>query len=154
MKVSDLMTRHVLSVSPDTRLRAVQLLMLRYHLNDLLVMEDKKKLVGIVTYKDLFRKFLPTYEEVMEDSSYWTNPHHLEERMTSFLNRPVSEVMTTKLFTVSPDMHPVKAAALMNVHRVKQLPVLEKGRLLGIISYSDISWGVMLRFLRDISEEH
>lgn len=154
MKVSDLMSRHVLSVSPDTRLRTVQLLMLRYHLNDLLVTEDKKTLVGIVTYKDLFRKFLPSYEEVMEDSTYWTNPDALEERMIGFLNRPVSEVMTTKVYTVSPDLQPVKAAALMNAHRVKQLPVVENDRLLGIISYSDISWGVMLRFLRDISEEH
>jgi len=127
--------------------------MLRYHLNDLLVIKGKKTLVGIVTYKDLFRKFLPSYEEVMEDSTYWTNPDALEERMISFLNRPVSEVMTTKVYTVSPDLQPVKAAALMNAHRVKQLPVVENDRLVGIISYSDISWGVMLRFLRDISEE-
>ncbi len=145
MKVSEVMTRHVLTVSPDTPLRRVQSLMLRYHLNDLLVVEDGDKLVGIITYKDLFRAFFPTYKEVMENEIYWTNPEAIEGRLRDVLNIPAKKIMTTELFIVSPGSHAILAGGLMNARQVKQLPVVDNGRLVGIISRRDIIWCLMMK---------
>jgi CBS domain-containing protein len=56
--------------------------------------------------------------------------------------------MTTRLFTVTSDTSALHAGSLMNVHKVKQLPVVDSGRLVGIVSYTDITWGLMVRYYK------
>ena len=53
--------------------------------------------------------------------------------------------MQTKVITVEPDTPAVHAAALMVAHHVKQLPVVENGKLVGIVGYKDITWGFLLK---------
>ena len=63
MKVLDLMNPKVISVGPKTPLREILQLMLRYHLNNILVVDSEQRLAGIVTYSDISRKLLPTEED-------------------------------------------------------------------------------------------
>ena len=66
MKVLELMNPRVITVGPKTPLREVLQLMLRHHLNDILVVDSQQRLAGIVTYSDLSHKLLPTQKELME----------------------------------------------------------------------------------------
>jgi CBS domain-containing protein len=66
MKVAEVMNRSVHEVGLETSLCEVLRLLLRYHLNDVVVVKDGNKLAGIVTYSDLFRKLLPTQQEFMK----------------------------------------------------------------------------------------
>ena len=75
-----------------------------------------------------------------------TDPGLMEERVLDIGNVPVAEIMTKNVITVSPQSHAIKAGALMTARRVKQLPVMEAGKVVGIISYTDIGWGLMLRY--------
>lgn len=149
MRVAEIMNRRPLTVTPDTSLGSVILLMLRFHLNDVLVTESDR-LVGIVTYKDLFRTLLPDYADVMADLAYWTNPEALETRLIDTAHIPVREVMTTRLHTATPEMPAVHAGTLMNAKRVKQLPVVDGHTLVGIVSYTDITWGLMVKYHKSL----
>ena len=146
MKVLELMAPRPITADPKTPLREILKLMLRYHLNDVLIVDGQQKVVGIVTYSDLSRKLLPTERELMEHEEYMTNPQSMEGRFTDITNVPVDEIMTRNVITVSPDLEVLKAGATMTAHRVKQLPVVRNHEVVGIISHTDIGWGLMMQY--------
>ena len=146
MKVLELMNPKVITVGHKTPLREVLQLMLRFHLNNIVVVDSEQKLAGIVTYSDLSRKLLPTQKELMEHEEYLSNPQLMEERFRDFVGVPVGEVMTKNVITASPDLAALKAGATMTAHQIKQLPVVHNHKVLGIISHTDIGWGLMMRY--------
>lgn len=146
MRVDELMNSRVLTAGSDTPMAEVLELMLRFHLNDIVVVNDQNELLGLVTYSDLSRKLLPTQRELIENEQYLINPELIEERFRDIVAVPVREMMTADLETVSPDSHAITAGALMHARRVKQLPVVSGKTLVGIISYADIGWGLMMKF--------
>jgi CBS domain-containing protein len=147
MKVLELMSPRVVTVGPKTPLREVLQLMLRYHLNDVVIVDSEQRIAGIVTYPDLSRKLLPTEQELMEHEEYITTPQSMEDRFANVASVPVDEIMTRNVITVSPDLEALKAGALMTAHRVKQLPVVQNHKVIGIISHTDIGWGLMKHLL-------
>jgi CBS domain-containing protein len=146
MKVAELMGPGVVTVSPKTPLRRVLQLMLRHHLNDVLIVDSEQRLAGIVTYSELSRKLLPTERELMEHEEYIATPQSMEDRFRDIVNVPVEEIMTRNVITVSPDLAALQAGAIMTAHRVKQLPVVRNQQVVGIVSYTDIGWGLMMQY--------
>jgi len=146
MKVFELMSPRVVAVGPKTPLREVLRLMLRYHLNDILVVDDGQRLAGIVTYPDLSRKLLPTERELMEHEEYMITPQLMEDRFRDIVSVPVDQIMTRDVITVPPDLEALKAGATMTARRVKQLPVVRDNKVIGIVSYTDIGWGLMMQY--------
>lgn len=147
MKVEDIMNRRPVTVGPEATLRDIAQIMLRFHLNDVLVAEGER-LLGIITYKDIFRKLLPDDSEVTEHATRWTDPDAIEDRLLAVARMPAKNMMTTRLHTVSPRTSAIHAGSLMNARQVKQLPVIEDGKLVGIVSYTDITWGLMERYYK------
>jgi len=146
MRVRELMSPAAIAVDPKTPLRNILQLMLRRHLNDVLVVDAEQRLAGIVTYSDLSRKLLPTEKELMEHEEYIMQPESMEDRVADVTNVAVGEVMTKRVITVSPDTEALKAGALMTAHHVKQLPVVQGEKVVGIISHTDIGWGLMMQY--------
>jgi len=146
MKVLELMNPKAITVGPKTPLREVLQLMLRYQLNDILVVDSEETLAGIVTYSDLSRKLLPTQKELMEHEEYLTAPQSMEDRFRDFINVPVDEIMTKKVITASPNLEALEAGATMTARRIKQLPVVQDDKVVGIISHQDIGWGLMMQY--------
>ena len=152
MKVGELMNRRVLKISPNITFSEVLQLMLRFHLNDITVVKDEGQLVGILTYSDLCRRFLPSERELMENEQYFTNPELIEDRFKDILNVQVKEIMTRDVKTVTPDTDATKAGGLMNAYHVKQLPVVQNDEVVGIISHTDIGWGLMMKYIKPIQK--
>jgi len=146
MKVRELMSPAVVAVDPQSPLRYILQLMLRRHLNDVLVVDQAQRLAGIVTYSDLCRKILPTQEELMEHEEYMMQPESMEDRIAGITNVPVGEVMTRGVITVTPETEILKAGALMSARHVKQLPVVEGDNIVGVISHTDIGWGLLMQY--------
>jgi acetoin utilization protein AcuB len=149
MKVAEIMNRRPVTVPPHTPVLDVVRLMLQFHLNDVLVVDDSNKLVGIVTYKDIFRRMLPGYGEAMEDSTWW-NPESMEDRLVDIAKIPVEEAMSDDVHTAAPDTYVIQAGSLMNVRKVKQLPVVKDRVLVGVVSYSDIVWGLITKYAKQL----
>ena len=145
MLVRDLMTEHPATVNVNSTIKTVNALMHKKNLRNLIVVSDDNEVVGIITYSDLFRQILPNYSELFENEEYFIDPQSIEERMANVSEKRISEVMTREPEVVSPDLSAVEAGAKMIAHRVKQLPVVENGKLVGIISHYDITWGFLMR---------
>jgi len=146
MKVLELMNPKVITVGPKTPLREILQLMLRYHLAGIMVVDGEERLAGIVTYSDLCRKLLPTQKELMEHEEYLTTPRLMEDRFRDIAGVPVDEIMTKNVVTVSPELEALQAGATMIARRVKQLPVVRNHKVVGIISHTDIGWGLMMQY--------
>jgi acetoin utilization protein AcuB len=130
MKVGELMTSTVITASPDTAILDARQLMLKERIRHLLVTEADGSLVGIVTDRDI-RLNLPSQATSL---SVW-EINHLLTKLT------VGEVMTRTMITIGPDSEARDAAVLMLDHSIGALPVTERGRLVGIITETDIMRG-------------
>ena len=148
MKVGEVMNRQVRRLSPSDTFNETLEVMLRFHLNEVVVVNDEDELVGIVTYSDLARTFFPSVQEFMEsEQQYVTNPELMEDRFKGISNVPVEQIMTKEVTTTTPDTPATQAAATMTAHHVKALPVVEDDAVVGIVSFRDVGWGFMMKFM-------
>ena len=126
MRVSDLMTIDRITVTPKTPVLEARQLMLEKRIRHLLV-TDGPKLAGIVTDRDI-RLNLPSPATSL---SVW-EINYLLARMT------VDAAMTKDVVTISPGQDATEAAQLMLDRKIGALPVVEGGRLVGIITETDL----------------
>jgi CBS domain-containing protein len=108
----------VWSVSPDTLLYKALQLMQDKGIGALAVLDQDNKLAGIVSERDYARKVI------------------LEGR--SSRETFTGDIMTKELYVVKPETTVDECISLMTEKRVRHLPVLEKGKLLGIVSIGDV----------------
>ena len=108
----------VLSVKPDTNVYDALLLMAEKKVGALLVLEADGSLAGIFSERDYER------EVVIKGKTSKTTK--------------ISEIMSTNLITVSPDQLTDECMALMSDKRIRHLPVLENGKVIGILSIGDL----------------
>ena len=126
MRVSDLMSRIVISTTGTTPVLEARALMHKERIRHLLVVGDGR-LQGIVTDRDI-RLNMPSPATSL---SVW-ELNHLLARLT------VDKVMTRSVIAVDPDRDAREAARIMVDHKIGALPVLDGDRLLGIITETDL----------------
>jgi len=138
MKAADLMTRRVVTVGPDASVVQAIRLMLQNRISGLPVVENGK-LVGIVTEGDFLRRSETGTER---RRSHWleflTGPSRLADEYMRSHARRVADVMTPDVVTVTEDMSAAAMADLMEKHRIKRLPVLRQGALVGIVTRANL----------------
>jgi acetoin utilization protein AcuB len=120
------MTGAIIAVGPDTPMLDARHLMVKERIRHLLVTEGDR-LVGIVTDRDI-RLNLPSQATSL---SVW-EVNHLLTKLT------VGKVMTGSVITVGPDRAARDAAQLMLEHKIGALPVMDGGRLVGIVTETDM----------------
>ncbi len=116
MRVRNVMVKNVKTISPEATMAEAAKKMKRYKIGCLVVV-DVEKVVGIITERDL------AYKIVAERRS---------------LDTRVGDIMTKDLKTISPEKSIKDAAKVMAAHVIRRLPVIEDGKLVGIISIEDI----------------
>ena len=138
MNAADVMTPDVITVQPDTPLEQVITVMLDNRVSGVPVM-DGEGLVGIITEGDLLRRV-----------ELGTEPHrpHWQEAIASAAplaaeyarsrGRKASDVMTADVVTVHDDTPLAEIVRLMQARRIKRVPVLRDGKLVGIVSRANL----------------
>jgi acetoin utilization protein AcuB len=126
MTVTELMTPSPITIGPNTPVLEARQLMIQKRIRHLLVAEAGK-LLGIVTDRDI-RLNLPSPATSL---SVW-EVNYLLARMT------VESAMTTSVVVISPRHDAKEAASLMLDHKIGALPVVDGGRLVGIITETDL----------------
>jgi len=126
MKVKDLMTKKVMTLSPDDDVDSVFIL---FHFETIrhIPIVEKGKLVGMLSDRDL-KKILGTKKKLFEKT----------DGSIRFPNKRVKHIMTRKVVSIGPDQRAADAAAIMAKRKFDALPVLHKGKLVGIITSTDI----------------
>src|SRR5262245_10005070 len=129
MRVSELMSRELITVEPDESVEQAVTLLRTRGVRHLLVMK-RGRLVGIISDRDLKRALDPrkTRKKLMDIGGLY------------FLLEPilVAEIMTPNPVTILPGTFVEQAANIMVQRRFGALPVMESGRTLGIITETDL----------------
>jgi CBS domain-containing protein len=118
MKIHKLMVKDVITLQTDASAYDAVKLMNRNRIGCLVAL-DNGKIVGILTERDLLERVLEKCE----------NPKETR----------VSEIMTRQVIVGKPDMQLVEATRLMFENKVKKLPIVERNRLAGIVTLTDIA---------------
>ena len=139
MFVWNVMTVPVISVEPSASIGAAATLMLAQRISGLPVVERDGTLVGMISEGDLLRRGEIGTERAR---SWWLDffvtPGKAADEYVHAHGRKVAEVMSTDVVTIRRAASLSDAVEAMSRHRVKRLPVVEDGKLLGIIARSDI----------------
>lgn len=117
IEISDIMVDKVITTKKEAAVGEAVKLMNKYGIGCLVVLENGKP-VGIITERDLLKRVLGKSKELR--------------------NMKVMEIMSKPLVSVSPNVEIEEAAKLMFQKKVKKLPVVEKGKLLGLVTLTDI----------------
>ena len=139
MQVRDVMTRNVISVKAEEPILTAVRLMLQNRISGLPVVDTSGALIGIVTEGDFLRRGeIGTTRKRSKWLEFLLGPGRLADEYVHTSGRKVSEVMTPDPSTVSEDDALETVVKLMERHRIKRLPVVRKGQLVGIISRANL----------------
>ena len=119
MKVRDVMTDAVIRINPDESVSVAARTLEHYNIGVLPVCGYDGKVCGVVTDRDLVTRCLAAGR--------------------SPAVTPVRDVMTQQVVSVKPDMDTGAAAHLMGRRQIRRLPVMENGRLCGMVSLGDLA---------------
>jgi CBS domain-containing protein len=139
MKAADVMTRQVVTVTPDATVEEAARSMLHHRISGLPVTDTDGAVLGILTEGDLLRRAETGTEK---QRTRWialiVGPGRLAQEYVHAHARKVREIMTERVFSVTPDTPLSDIVTLMEAKHVKRLPVIEQGRLVGILSRANL----------------
>lgn len=139
MNVADVMTRPVISVTPQTPIAEVARLMLQHRISGLPVVDRDGAVVGIITEGDLLRRAeTGTQRRHPRWLEFLVAPGRLAREYADANARKAGEVMTEDVASVAPGDTLDAVVRLMEGRRIKRLPVIDNGRLVGIVSRANL----------------
>lgn len=142
LKAKDIMSKNVVCVSPETEIIQAAKLLLERHLNGLPVLDRKGLLVGIICQSDLVfqqKKIpLPSIFTLLDSLIPLSSAHQIEAEVEKIAAITVEQAMTPDPVFVDPEATIEDIATLMVRKKIHSLPVVENGKLVGIIGKEDI----------------
>ena len=141
--VADVMTANPLTISPEAPLQEAIQTLAEKKISGLPVVDDKGKLVGIISESDLMWQETgveaPPYIMFLDSVIYLQNPARHEKEIHKALGQTVAEVMSENPLSVKPNLSVKEAARIMHEKKVRRLPVIDdKTQLVGIITQGDV----------------
>ena len=118
MLVKEIMTTDVKTIRPEDNIKRLAEMMVKNKIGSLVVVEGSGEVVGIATERDIIEDIILLGK----------SPEEVKVR----------DVMTKDIITVQPDNSLEEAAEVMVNHKIKKLPVIDKGRLVGIVTATDL----------------
>jgi CBS domain-containing protein len=142
LKVKDIMTREVISVSPETEITDAAKILLEKRINGMPVIDPFGRLVGIICQSDLVaqQKAIPVPSIFTFLDSYLplTSIKRIDKEIEKIAALTVNEAMTPEPVTVSPDTDIEDVAKLMVDKKYHTLPVVVDGKVIGIVGKEDV----------------
>ena len=139
MQTQDVMTRDVVTVEPGTPVEVIARLMVDHRISGLPVVDPAGRMVGIVTDGDLYRRtelaterhrfsWLELFWSAKADAIDYNESH----------GRTAADVMTAEIFAVAPETSLRQVADLLESKRIRRVPVVAHGKLVGIIGRANL----------------
>ncbi|MGR3179253.1 MAG: CBS domain-containing protein [Candidatus Anammoxibacter sp.] len=148
MKVGDVMKKDIHSVKRDTTIMEIVKILCINRISGIPIVDDENHIIGIISEKDVLRAMYPSQAEYYEDPSC-RNFDEIEQRYANIISMNVEQIMNRNTITTSPDEPLLKASSTMLVRKIRRLPVLDNGKLVGIITQSDIHQAIFQKHFLD-----
>lgn len=142
MKAKDIMSADVTTVTPEMEIARVAKLLLDRRVNGLPVVDKKGKLVGIICQSDLVsiqkKISMPSIFTLLDGLIPLVSSKHIEQEIKKIAAVTVQDAMVPNPVTVSPETGIEEIATLMVEKKFHTLPVMDSGKLVGVIGKEDV----------------
>ena len=143
MKVKEMMSKDINSISPDMDAQEALKLLQKMKISGLPVIDDNHKLIGMFTEKEALSAILPSYIEKVGRFVYQDNPKAVKQKIANFRNMKAKDLMRHQVVTVDEDTNLYEVARIMLTQKIRRIPVINKGKkVVGIVSRGDITRAV------------
>ncbi len=152
--VSDVMTRLVLTTTPDARLEEAARMLRQFHISGLPVVDAERRIVGVISEKDIARDLqlasgLASPRGILDlllESAPPKGEGILEVCRNRLRNARVRDLMSRPAVTLPPEAPISEAARSMREHAINRLPVVDPaGKVVGIVTRADLLAGLGVR---------
>lgn len=142
MLAKEIMTRNVITVTPQDTVDQVVKLLMDHNISGLPVVDGDRRVVGIITEGDLIYRSkklqIPSYFTILDSYIFMESTKTIQEQIRKMVGYRVEEVMTKEVILASVDDTVEEVATLMANKKVNRIPIVDHGALVGIISRRDI----------------
>lgn len=141
MRAADVMTPTVITVDADTPVQQLAVLLSERGISGAPVVDSSGNMIGIVSEGDLLhRTELGTEKRGTRRRSWWLD-HYASGAAQDYVKshgRTVRDIMTRDVITVTEDTNLADVAMLLETRRVKRVPVVRDGKVVGIVSRANL----------------
>jgi CBS domain-containing protein len=146
-RVSDIMTAKPVTIGPQATVQELADLLRTRDLSGVPVVDDAKKLLGVVTSGDLVAQdadlHFPRYIQFFDGLIYLDSVKKFEERLNKALGATVADIMSAHAYSVHKDDVMSAVATLMNKYKINLVPVVDDDRkLVGVVTRHDVIAGL------------
>ena len=142
MKIKDVMTKDAVTVRASTGIRQIYDIFCKKGIGGVPVVDDEKRLLGMVTKTELLDVLVPDYFDMLADYLFIDDFGALEDKLENIppLELFIAEnLMVKNVISINAEASLMKAPALMNSHNIRRLPVVNsENKLVGIITRMDV----------------
>jgi len=142
LKAKDIMTRDVVTVTKEMTIEELARLFARHAISGAPVVDEEGGLIGIVTENDLIkmeqRLHIPTVITILDAVIYLGSSKKFEEDIKRMAATKVADIYKKDVVTVSENATLQEVATIMSEKNIHHLPVIKKGKIVGIIGKKDI----------------
>ncbi|WP_291327611.1 CBS domain-containing protein [Desulfovibrio sp. UCD-KL4C] len=142
LTAKDIMTSGALTLSPDSEVSVAAKLLLEKHLNGVPVVDSEGTLVGVICQSDLVAQqksiSVPSFFTILDGFISLSSSDDFEKEITKISATKVEQAMTPNPVTITSETSIEKIADLMVEKKLYTLPVVENGKLIGVIGKEDV----------------
>lgn len=139
MKARDIMTTAVITATSESPVEHIVKLMLENSISALPIVDNQQRVVGMVSEGDLMNR---PEAETHRDRSWWlsmlADTEQQAKEFSKVYGRKAADVMTRNVITVQEDASVADVAEKLEKHRIKRVPVVRDGKLVGIVSRANL----------------
>jgi len=141
LQAKDIMTKDVITVKPDSTVKELARLLMDNRISGVPVVDEEKKIIGIVTENDLISKnkrlHIPTIMRLF-DAFILLGSGRMEDEIKKMAATIVDEICTKKVLTIQEDISLEDIATIMAEQHIHLLPVLRDDVVVGIVGKADM----------------
>ncbi|WP_020676938.1 CBS domain-containing protein [Geopsychrobacter electrodiphilus] len=142
LTAKEIMSTNVVSVTPDTSLKELAAKFVASNVSNMPVLDNAGKLVGVISETDLIEQqkplHIPTVMALFDGVFYLDSEKQFRKEVDRVTAQTVGELCQRNPVTCSPDATVGEIAGLMSQHKAHLIPVIEKGKLLGVVARLDL----------------
>lgn len=139
MQAHDIMTKNVISATADTTVEQVTVLMMENHISAVPILDNDGAIIGLISEGDLMRRV----EGVGSTNKSWwlslfSGSDNTAQDFIAMRGRRAEDIMSRKIEVVSPETPVGAIARLLEEKRIKRVPVVDNGKVVGIVSRANL----------------
>lgn len=138
MKAHEAMTENVIAVGTNTAVREIAALLVQHRISAVPVVSEEGRVIGIVSQTDLGHR---SETDTEKRRKWWLEIANSNSKARDYIKSHGSianDIMTRFVVSVSKDAQLSEVAEILDTHRIRQVPVMEDGKLVGMISRADL----------------